>query len=337
MPLTIIRENLTELQCDALVKVASNSSLSGEKFKDLKVGEAKLFSAVDKAYSYSIYINVPCYKEENCTQLLGDCVVNALTIAKNKKLNSLVFPIISNAENCIPQDFVLSIVNEKVNNFLQDNNLNVYLTVTDKCQYSLNKELHGDLQNYIDKINVKNAVDVEFDNISSKSFVGSLEIGVKTRSSATSAKTAFPNTISVDLPTYNKSNSVAIPDFGSVHTIKEFMFKGFAESLFDLIDDKNIRDIDCYKRANVSRQTWHKITTDKSYKPTKNTIIAFAIALELDLDETQSLLATAGFILSKSSLFDVIIMFCIVKKIYDVFAIDSILYKYDQDTLFSKI
>ena len=74
----------------------------------------------------------------------------------------------------------------------------------------------------------------------------------------------------------------------------------------------------------------------KNYNPTKNTILSFAIALELTLQETQTLLATAGYILSKSSLFDVIIMYCILKGIYDVLEIDSILFQYDQPTLFFK-
>ena len=114
------------------------------------------------------------------------------------------------------------------------------------------------------------------------------------------------------------------------------MYKGFSATLFDYIDEKGADEVACYKRANVSRQTWHKIVSDKHYRPTKNTVIALAISLQLNIDETQSLLASAGFILSKSSLFDVIIMFCIVKKIYDVFEIDSILFQYDQETLFSR-
>ena len=118
--------------------------------------------------------------------------------------------------------------------------------------------------------------------------------------------------------------------------LKEQMYKGFAQTLFDFIEQKNIDDVECYKKANVSRQTWHKIVSDKNYKPTKNTILSFAIALELTLQETQTLLATAGYILSKSSLFDVIIMYCILKGIYDVLEIDSILFQYDQPTLFFK-
>ena len=104
-----------------------------------------------------------------------------------------------------------------------------------------------------------------------------------------------------------------------------------------LIDEKGVDDVACYKKANVSRQTWYKILNDPKYKPNKKTIISFAIALELGLDDTQKLLATAGFILSKSSKFDLIIMYCIMKEIYDVFEIDAILFQYDQETLSSRL
>jgi DNA-binding XRE family transcriptional regulator len=128
----------------------------------------------------------------------------------------------------------------------------------------------------------------------------------------------------------------SVPEFGSLGSIEKFMYKGFRDTLLGFVEDKGMSDVDCYKRANVSRQTWHKIITDRNYTPKKNTAIALAISLQLNIDETQALLASAGFILSKSSLFDVIIMFCIVKGIYDVFEIDSILFQYDQENLFSR-
>ena len=127
----------------------------------------------------------------------------------------------------------------------------------------------------------------------------------------------------------------SVPEFGSVGSIEKFMYKGFRDTLLDFVNKKGVSDVECYKRANVSRQTWHKIVSDRWFCPKKTTVIALAISLQLNIDETQELLASAGFILSKSSLFDVIIMFCIVKGIYDVFEIDTILFQYDQKTLFS--
>ena len=110
----------------------------------------------------------------------------------------------------------------------------------------------------------------------------------------------------------------------------------FSLKLLRLIDKKGMQDVACYKKANVSRQTWYKIMNESGYKPNKKTVLSFAVALELTLDETQMLLESVGFVLSQSSLFDVILMYCLSHEIYDVATIDEILYQHDQETLYSK-
>lgn len=107
----------------------------------------------------------------------------------------------------------------------------------------------------------------------------------------------------------------------------------FAVRLLKLIDKKGMNEVECYKAANVSRQTWYKIMNEKDYRPSKNTVICFAISLHLTYDETQALLATAGFILSGSILFDKIIAYCIREGNYDIFSINAMLYSYDAECL----
>lgn len=107
----------------------------------------------------------------------------------------------------------------------------------------------------------------------------------------------------------------------------------FAVRLLKLIDKKGMSEVECYKAANVSRQTWYKIMNEKDYRPSKNTVICFAISLHLTYDETQALLATAGFILSGSILFDKIIAYCIREGNYDIFSINAMLYSYDAECL----
>ena len=107
----------------------------------------------------------------------------------------------------------------------------------------------------------------------------------------------------------------------------------FAVRLLKLIDKKGMSEVECYKAANVSRQTWYKIMNEKDYRPSKNTVICFAISLHLTYDETQALLATAGFILSGSILFDKIIAYCICEGNYDIFSINAMLYSYDAECL----
>ena len=94
------------------------------------------------------------------------------------------------------------------------------------------------------------------------------------------------------------------------------MDKSFAYKLFDLIDERGMTDIECYKKANVSKKTFSKIKCNpQTYKPSKQTAVAFAIALKLDLDETQELLASAGLTLSRSFTFDKIIRYFIQKEV----------------------
>ena len=107
----------------------------------------------------------------------------------------------------------------------------------------------------------------------------------------------------------------------------------FAVRLLKLIDMKGMDEVECYKRANVSRQTWYKIMNEKDYRPSKNTVICFAISLHLTYEETQALLATAGFILSGSIRFDKIIAYCIREGQYDIHYINAILYSHDAECL----
>ena len=92
-------------------------------------------------------------------------------------------------------------------------------------------------------------------------------------------------------------------------------------------------DVQCYKRANISRKLFSKIRSDPHYKPSKTTAVAFALALELTLPETQSLLSRAGFTLSHSYLEDVIIEYCIREKRYNVLDVNELLFSYDQPLL----
>ena len=108
---------------------------------------------------------------------------------------------------------------------------------------------------------------------------------------------------------------------------------GFSETLLSLIDKTGKKDSEIYNKANVSRQHFSKIRNNPDYKPTKPTAIAFAIALELDLKQTEDLIGRAGYTLTRSSKFDVIIMYFIQKRNYNMFDINETLYEYDQSLL----
>ena len=109
--------------------------------------------------------------------------------------------------------------------------------------------------------------------------------------------------------------------------------ESFAEALFRLIDERGMSDAECYKKAHIDRKTFSKIRTKKDYKPGKTTAAAFAIALELPLDEAKDFIGKAGHSLTHSSRFDIILEYFIKRGKYDIFEINEALYAFGEKIL----
>ncbi len=352
MPLQIIRQDITKMKVDAIVN-PSNTYLLPFGGADLEihkaagkdlfdacrmlggcaVGEAKITPAFELPCKYVIHTAGPIWNETECSEkLLISCYESCLNLAKEHLCESVAIPLISSGTYGYPKDQVLKIAMNTISTFLFDNEMSVFLVVFDKQAFELSEKLFSGIEAYIDDNYVLSCLENSEERVcffesmalAEDDFTDGGLLSCISASSAEERSSCLSETFRCSAP-----KKKSLDDF-----IK--LDESFALKLLKLIDEKGMSDVECYKKANVSKQTWHKLMTDKQYKPGKKTAISFAIALRLSLDETQKLLASVGFVLSDSCLFDVIIKYCLENEIYDVFEIDAALFKYDQETLFSK-
>ena len=129
---------------------------------------------------------------------------------------------------------------------------------------------------------------------------------------------------------YSRKGNKEWPDLDKVLARKE---ESFSKMLLRMIDEKGLKDSDAYKRANIDRRLFSKIRADEDYVPSRKTAISFCLALQLELEEAKKLLASAGYTLSASSRFDLIIMYLIENCEYDVLFANIVLDDYGEGTL----
>ncbi len=341
MPFTILRQDITKMQVDAIVNAANTelrrgSGVCGAIFQaaGVKALEAacNLVApiATGKAVStpgfalpckYIIHAAGPVYRGKEasqCEALLRSAYRESLELAFGQGCESIAVPLISSGIYGYPKGEALRVAISTIKAFLEEKEMDVYLVIFDKVSFVVSEELLGPVDSYIDEHYV------ESHHEKRRSLL-------RVEREALCEEEDVTSSVSYDFV------SEPAPTVGNASKPLEEMIEDLDEpfnlSLLRLIDEKGKTDVEVYKKANIDRKLFSKIRTGKGYVPSKRTVLALAIALELSLEETDQLLERAGFALSHSQKFDVIIEYFILNQKYDIFEINEVLFQYDQPLL----
>ncbi len=336
MPFTIIRQDITKMQVDAIVNAANTQLAMGggvcgaifnaagkeqlaeacSKLAPIKTGEAAITPGFELGCKYIIHAAGPVYRAEQaekCEEQLYSAYTSALDLAYENGCESIAFPLISSGIYAYPKNEALRIASSAIEQFISERDINVYLTVFDKDAFIISEKLLGAIKSYIDE-----------NYVGEHTRLKRAMLKVESTALEFSAEECLSAGVQPEKPT------------ASAAGIEE-LIKGadepFGAVLLKLIDAKGKTDAQVYKKANIDRKLFSKIRTGKGYTPGKRTILALCISLELSLKETTELLRCAGYALSHSSRFDIIVEYFIVNNRYDIYEINEVLFSYDQPLL----
>ena len=326
MPFEIVRNDIVNMKVDAMVNTANPRPIIGagtdkavhdkagarlllarKEIGNIAVGEAAITPAFDLDANYVIHTAGPIWRDGKSSEeaLLASCFKNSLRLAKEKECESIAFPLISTGSYGFPKPLALQIAVREISSFLMENEMQVYLVVFEKQSFELSEKLFKSVSSYIDANYVSDKMNLEY---------GTSKLRRRDYEEMLLHESSYE--ITSKMPNLD----------GMLNNLD----RGFSETLLDLIDRTGKKDSEIYKKANVDRKLFSKIRNNVNYKPSKATALAFAIALELSMDETDDLLARAGIALSQSNKFDVIVRYFIENKKYDIFELNSVLFEFDQ-------
>lgn len=350
MPFQIVHNDITNMHTDAIVN-AANSHLqqgggvcgaifqaAGDKLLQKEcnsiglcpVGNAVITKGYHLTAKYIFHAVGPIWNggTQGEDKLLSGAYRNSLELAKKYQLKSISFPLISSGIYGYPKEEALQIAIAAISEFLEKNEMDIYLVVFDRKAIKISEKLYHDINHYIDTY---------YDDSDEYA------LRDRRRKNQKELKQIFEEDIlkfnkntSVEKPpvfedNYEKSIGYSMPGSSprSLDDLMKHMDETFSEMLLRLIDEKGKSDVEVYKKANIDRKLFSKIRSNKNYQPNKKTAISLLIALELSLDEAKDLLMKAGYTLSMSNRFDVIIRYFIEEEKYDMFLINETLFTYE--------
>ena len=344
MPFEIVRNDIVNMETDAIVNTANPKPIIGSgcdagihkaagpqlletrrKIGNLAVGEAALTPAFDLHAKYVIHTVGPIWQDGDHGEetLLRQCYDRSLALALENGCTSIAFPLLATGNYGFPKPKALQIAVSAFSSFLLEHEMQIYLVVFSKDAYALSEKLFHSIESYIDENYVgKKALDeygyddrFAYRDRESTRLLSELQRQQRRRFDV--------------LPPNATVASEDVPK-GDLATLIKETDAGFSETLLKLIDRTGKKDAEVYKKANVDRKLFSKIRNNPQYQPKKTTAVAFALALELSLPETREFIGRAGYALTHSSKFDIIVEYFIKQKNYDVMELNEVLFAFDQ-------
>ena len=361
MPFEIVRNDIVNMHVDAIVNTANPQPIIGygcdtgvhkkagpkllearKKIGDIGVGQVAITPGFNLYADYVLHAVGPVWQDgkHNEESLLRQCYDRALKLAWDHKCESIAFPLLSAGNHGFPKTLALQIAIAAFSHFLMDHEMQIYLVVFSKDAFALSEKLFHSVASYIDENYIQDKKLDEY-GVTDKRDIRESEL-LQIRRALERQKNAryeqeflYQQELLEDSVCLAPSAALGAVDRTSDDLIDllDETDAGFSETLLKLIDRTGKKDSDIYKKANVDRKLFSKIRNNKNYKPSKATALAFAIALELNLEETRDFIGRAGFALTHSSKFDIIVEYFILKKNFDINEINLALFEFDQSLL----
>ncbi len=327
MPLQIVRNDITTMKMDAIVNAANESLLGGggvdgaihraagpellaecRTLGGCKTGQAKITKGYRLPAKFVIHTVGPIWRGggHGERELLVSAYRSSLELARANGCETVAFPLISSGVYGYPKDQALKVAVDTIGEFLLSHDMTVYLVIFDRAAYTIGGKLFADIAAYIDD----HYVDAHTDSRETQR--RRMALASMTMEEDGPAPAAAPADLDEALSKLDES---------------------FSQMLLRKIDERGMTDAQCYKKANIDRKLFSKIRSDVHYKPSKPTAMAFAVALELPLDEAQEMLEKAGFAFSHASKFDIIVEYFIAHRNYNIFEINEALFAFEQSLL----
>ena len=348
MPFELIRNDITKVNADAIVNAANRSLLGGggvdgaihlaagpellEECRTLggcETGEAKITKGYRLPARYVIHTVGPVWHggQYGEKELLASCYRRSLELAVANGCESIAFPLISAGAYGYPKDRAMAVAVETITGFLLDHDLMVWLVLFGHDEFLTGSRLFRNIREYIDDVYAEKHPVNRYQNTRRKLWQqdekAAMELDMELSGN-------LCDQIREDMAAPKAAVPSPVPDWSSILKKTD---KGFSETLLELIDERGMTDAECYKKANVDRKLFSKIRSNPAYKPSKPTVLAFAVALELSLPQTKKLLNKAGFSLTHSSKLDLVLEYCITHHIYNIYKINEVLFEYDMPLL----